>query len=101
MTGPDWPFTDPQDTVVITLDRVLRGDAPLLLVTHDEDDGAWQFLDGGHVFEDDAVPVHLGEMAQFDPGVLELADLPAGWHARRSGPGQPWRRSPGEPPPTP
>src|SRR5262245_5966479 len=41
-----WPFADPEDTAVITLDRILRGESTLRLVTHDEDDGSWQFLDG-------------------------------------------------------
>jgi len=42
----DWRFADSQDTVVVTLNRVLRGDSALLLVTHDLEDGGWQFLDG-------------------------------------------------------
>ena len=92
-----WPFTDAEDVEVIVLDRILRGESPLRLVTHDEDDGAWQFLDGGHVFEDDAVVVHLAEMAQFDPAVLTLSDLPPGWHAWRDSPDHPWRRAEGEP----
>ncbi len=36
---PDWPFDDPEETEVITLERILRGESPLLLVTHDLDDG--------------------------------------------------------------
>jgi hypothetical protein len=42
--------------------------------------------------------VLLGEIAQLDPTVLDLADLPTGWHAWREGPGQPWRKAEGEPP---
>lgn len=95
---PDWPFPDAQDFEVIVLDRILRGVSALTLVTHDEDDGAWQFLDGAHVLEDDGVTVLLGEMAQFDPSVLALADLPPGWYARRDGPGGAWERAQGEPP---
>ncbi|QEH35719.1 CYTH domain protein [Aquisphaera giovannonii] len=91
-----WPFADPEDTVVITLDRILRGASPLLLVTHDRDDGAWQFLDGEHVFEEDGVAVSLAEMVAFDPGLESLADLPAGWRAWRDRPGEPWRRAEGD-----
>jgi hypothetical protein len=94
----DWPFDEPEETEVIALRRVLRGDCPLLLVTHDEDDGSWQFLDGEHVFEEDAAVVCLGEMVQLDPSVGALADLPAGWYAWRSDPDQPWQRAEGEPP---
>src|SRR4051812_48797515 len=93
-----WPFPDVEDTEVITLGRILRGDAPLLLVTHDEDDGGWQFLDGEHVFEEDAAIIRLGEMVQFDPSLRELADLPAGSYAWRAGTDQPWSKAAGEPP---
>lgn len=98
MTGSEWPFEDPEDTQVIILERILRGESSLRLVTHDEDDGSWQFLDGDHVFEDDAVIVFLGEIVQFDPSLLSLALLPLGWHAWRDSPAEPWRSLPGEPP---
>ena len=94
----EWPFPDPENTPVITLDRILRGEALLRLVTHDEDDGSWQFLDGEHVLEEDALVVDLGEMTQFDPSLLQLAGLPLGSYAWRGRPGQPWSRAAGEPP---
>jgi hypothetical protein len=100
LSNPEaWPFSDPPETEVITLERILDGRSPNMLVTHDEDDdeSSWQFLDGEQVFEDDGVTVLLGEMVQFDPRIIELADLARGWHARRSDPGQPWGRSSGEP----
>jgi predicted adenylyl cyclase CyaB len=93
----DWRFADSQDTVVVTLERILRGDSAVLLVTHDSDDGGWQFLDGEHVFEEDGTTVLLGEMVQFDPSLLEFADLPVGWYAWRDAPDQAWRRAQGEP----
>src|SRR5271157_3619749 len=89
----DWRFADPQDTVVVTLERILRGDSSLVLVTHDAEDGGWQFLDGEHVFEEDGAIVLLGEMVQFDPSLLELADLPAGWCAWREAADRPWQRA--------
>ena len=99
--NPHWPFGDPEQTEVITLERILQGRSSVLLVTHDEDDGAWQFLDGEHVFEDDGAVVCLGEMVQLDPSLGQLGDLPVGWYAWRPEPGQPWRRAAGEPPVTP
>ena len=93
----EWRFAGSQDTAVVTLERILRGALSLLLVTHDAEDGGWQFLDGEHVFEEDGVTVLLGEMVQFDPSLLELADLPAGWYAWRAAPDQPWQRDQGEP----
>ena len=93
-----WPYADPPETEVIVLGRVLRGESSLLLVTHDEDDGGWQFLDGGQVFEDDAKAVYLAEMLQFDPSIAQLADLPVGWYADRPDPSAPWERTAGEHP---
>src|SRR4051794_39612985 len=93
----DWTFPDPEGTEVITLERILRGDSPVLLVCHDREDEGWQFLDGEHVFEEDGAAVYLGDMLQLDPSLAALADLPAGWYAWREAPGHPWRRAEGEP----
>ncbi|WP_406693412.1 hypothetical protein V5E97_20520 [Singulisphaera sp. Ch08] len=95
-----WNFTDDESTEVITLDRILRGESELRLVTHDDDDGSWQFLDGEHVLEENALVVDLGEMTQFDPTLLELADLPRGSYAWRASRDHPWSRAVGEPPHT-
>ena len=67
-------------------------------MTHDAEDGCWQFLDGEHVFENEAVVVSLGEMVQFDPSLVALADLPAGGYAWRAASERPWCRGDGEPP---
>ncbi|HEV3163922.1 MAG TPA: hypothetical protein VGZ22_07800 [Isosphaeraceae bacterium] len=98
MTEVGWPFADTPDTEVIVLERILDGEAHLLLVTHDEEDGGWQFLDGEQVFEEDAMFVCLFEMIDFDPSLRELADLPLGWHAWRASPEQPWQKAAGDPP---
>jgi adenylate cyclase len=93
----EWPFPDAESTEVITLERILRGVSPVLLVCHDGDDEGWQFLDGEHVFEADGAAVYLGDMLQLDPSLAALGDLPAGWYAWREAPGSPWRRAEGEP----
>ena len=85
-----WDFVDPPETEVITLERILHGQSSILLVTHDAEDGTWQFLDGEHVFEEDGAVVCLGEMVGIDPSLAELADLPEGWFAWRPNPGEPW-----------
>ena len=39
-----WPFDDPPHVVVFTTKSIAFRQRPVLLVTHDEEDGAWQFL---------------------------------------------------------
>ncbi|HJU66710.1 MAG TPA: GNAT family N-acetyltransferase, partial [Gemmatimonadaceae bacterium] len=88
-----WPFEDAPNTATITTVHVLDRTRPVLLVTHDADDGAWQFLCGTTNDSDDARIVGLETILEIDSRLAELADLPLGWRAWRDGPGQPWRRS--------
>ena len=86
-----WPFPDPPKTSVITTRRVVSGSHSIRLVTHDVDDGAWQFLDGDNVWEKDAVIVSLESLVLRDPSLREVADLPRGWQAQRATPTSPWQ----------
>jgi hypothetical protein len=78
--------------MVFTLNRIMRGESPILLVCHDEDDGGWQFLDGAEVVIEASALVCLHHIVELDPSLLELADLPIGWSARRSNADEPWQR---------
>jgi hypothetical protein len=89
----DWPFDDAPNTAVITTRQVLEG-APVLLVSHDADDGSWQFLCGTTDDPADARLVGLGQAYTRDPTLGELADLPEGWQAWRAAPGERWERGP-------
>lgn len=88
----DWPFEDPPNTTGITLRQIIRENAPILLVTHDADDGCWQFLSGGDFEADDGLMVSLGSMLDRDPTLAELSDLPPGGRAWRKRPDVPWQR---------
>jgi hypothetical protein len=89
----DWPFADPKNVAVFTTTHVLRRGQPILYVSHDEEDGAWQFHTGAEQLSaDDAMIVSLEEMVEHDPTILELADLPCGWYAERDSVGSSWRR---------
>lgn len=90
-----WAFEDAPETACFSLRRILQGRSEILLVTHDQGDGSWQFLDGRLANEEDAALVGLGEMIEFDPTLGELADLPRGWIGTRSSKGEEWRRSRG------
>ncbi len=87
-----WNFAQPRNLAVITVARVVAGDSPVLHVSHDQDDGGWQFLDGSAFAEIDARVVGLGRMVDNDPTLAELADLPEGFVATRDCAGGKWLR---------
>lgn len=77
-------FVDPPNTMVITLKEILDGTKTVLYVSHDEEDGMWQFLDGSDELEaDHARIVTLEEMLEIDESFSLLWDLPPGWIAER------------------
>jgi hypothetical protein len=85
----------PQD-IAITTRQVLHQRWPILLVIHDADDGAWQFVNG-HGDTDDtdsALVVGIESVSAVDPTILELSDLPMGWRAWRASVDGDWRREP-------
>jgi hypothetical protein len=92
-----WPFAEPRNVAVVTVRQVFSG-APILLVTHDTEDGIWQFLPGVTFSVSDAMVVALEEVVEQDPSLLSLADLPGGWRAERISPAEHWvrRESPPE-----
>ena len=95
MTIPaSWPFSEPPDLAVITVAQVLREGVSILYVTHDEDDGGWQFLSSESFDPTDAMVVGLREMVEHDPSVSMLADLPPGWCAKRTDGESKWERFP-------
>lgn len=87
------PFNEDQALGVITTAAVLGG-APILMVSHDEDDGGWQFLCGTTNDPNDGRIVHLYEIVEMDPTVAEVADMPVGWVAFRDSPNGRWIREP-------
>ena len=97
MTSPGanpWPFEEPESTLVFTVAQILEGWEPILKVTHDRDDGAWQFLPAGRPpSEQDARMVSLAQIVALDPSVALLANLPRGGEAKRKAAHLPWQRS--------
>ncbi len=89
-----WPFADARKTAVFTTRDILEEGKPILLVTHDQDDEAWQFHTGEIVPASEAKLVALDEIIFRDPSIVELADLPVGWSAIRDSITSPWKRQP-------
>ena len=89
-----WPFAVAHKTAVFTTRDIIEEGKPILLVMHDQDDGAWQFHTGETVPASEAKLVALDEIIFRDPSVVELADLPLGWSAIRDSITSPWKRQP-------
>ena len=92
-----WPFDQSRNCVAMTMRQVLDGSEQILLVSHDEDDHAWQFIGTSDASVADGRIVALEEIVQRDPTLLEVADLPPGWQAIRKFVGGPWTRRPHPP----
>ena len=89
-----WPFADPPNTAVITSVRILDDKDWVHYVTHDQEDGAWQFHPfSGPTSVEEAAVVGLAHMLTVEPRLAELADLPLGWHAWRESQSAPWTRA--------
>jgi hypothetical protein len=91
-SGPGWPFADPKNVAVFTTEAVLEQKRPILYITHDAEEGAWQFHDGEDLDGERGRAVSLFSMALLDSTICELAGLPPGWEAERTGPDAPWRK---------
>ncbi|NEM98005.1 immunity protein Imm33 domain-containing protein [Pontibacter burrus] len=80
-------FKEPLNTAVFTTKFVIEDKKPITYVSHDAEDGAWQFFsdDEFEDFESVAKIVGLGEIIKLDNSVLELADMPEGFYAYREG----------------
>jgi|SRR5687768_5928779 len=87
----EWPFEDERRLAVFTTTHVVRAGKPILFVSHDADDGSWQFHSGDLVSTKDMMLLALEEILEIDPSIASLVNLPLGHCARRRGPRSAWR----------
>lgn len=92
-----WKFPDDPHRKVFLSEAVGGGDEPITYVSHDADDGAWQFLGDSMAGDSGPVLQCLHQVVELDPSLIELADLPLGWLAEREKPGAAWVRQLHEP----
>ncbi|MEX5832859.1 hypothetical protein AB3332_23045 [Ralstonia solanacearum] len=95
MTSDMWVFRDPPNVAVIATRSVVFEQDWIAHVSHDLEDGAWQFR-GSQTMqtqESEAVVVSLRKIVELDSTVKELANLPLGWHAWRAAEGASWNRA--------
>jgi hypothetical protein len=90
----DWSFQDPPNVAVFTSKDIVEKGKWIYYVSHDGDDGAWQFhsIDGPPSSGSDARLVSLKSIVELDPTIAVLADLPLGWCAWRDTQNSVWQR---------
>jgi len=90
----DWPFDEAPNVATLTTRGVIDGSEWIATVSHDDDDGSWQFIGEKGARMDQAMLVALRQIFERDRSIAGLADLPEGWRAWRDGPNSPWQRGP-------
>lgn len=86
----DFPFSEAPNTASITCRHIMEGEESVTYVSHDADDGMWQFLCGREHGVDDAGVVALQQIFEFDPSVGVLSEIPMGTAVARTAPGSDW-----------
>lgn len=86
-------FEDGLDTAVFTTTFVMLDKREIVFVSHDVEDGAWQFFtdDNFENVEDYAMIVGLKELIEMDETILNIADLPKGYYATRESVNDKWK----------
>lgn len=86
----EWSFKDVPNTAVLTTKDIMKKKSQILFVSHDSDDGMWQFLDGEESDFDKVLLVGLKEIVEIDSSINSVADLPLGWIAWRKNINDSW-----------
>ncbi|MCL1927026.1 MAG: hypothetical protein FWF95_07860 [Syntrophorhabdaceae bacterium] len=86
-----YPFIDAKNIAAIICCHVIKDNKPILYVSHDADDGMWQFLCGGSHEEKDAMVVSLHKVYLHDTSVSSIATLPLGGVAERKDINSTWQ----------
>ena len=87
----EWPFEDSPQTAVFTTKSITNREKDVMIVFHDEEDGAWQFFDGGKICKDNAMIISLKEMVELDPSIIQLAGMKTGYLAVRESINSKWK----------
>lgn len=87
----DFKFKEPENTACFICDHVLNKQRPILYASHDEEDGAWQFLCGQDDHkEENAKIISLKEATELDTTINDLYEMPLGVGAERKSKKDKW-----------
>lgn len=88
-----WPFDQTENTAAITTRHVLEKNKDICVVIHYADDHSWAFLCGTTNATEDGRVISMKQAIKIDNTLLEIADLPPGWDAKRNKKGAKWYRN--------
>ena len=84
------PLGEPKNTTIITCSHIVENDADILYVSHDVEDGMWQFLCGREHVMEDARVISLNEIFTIDNTISKLSNMPCGYIAERESKDSEW-----------
>lgn len=80
-----YKFNYPKNTACFVCKHVLNKQRPILYITHEAEDGFWQFLCGhdDHPNDDDYQVISLEQVTAIDESINDLYEMPVGIGATR------------------
>lgn len=88
----EYKFQDAENTVCFVCDHVLNKERPILNVTHDKEDGIWQFMCGQNDHdESNAKIISLKQATELDNTINDLYEMPLGVGAERESINEKWQ----------
>lgn len=84
-------FKDAPDTACIICQHVLDRKNSITFISHDEEDGMWQFLCSEDHNLENVRLISLAEAFQIDGSIGQVADLPRGFVMERTEPKGRWK----------
>ena len=80
----EYKFQDTENTACFVCDHVLNKERPILNITHDLEDGFWQFMCGQNDHdESNAKIISLKQATEIDNTINDLYEMPLGVGAER------------------
>ena len=88
----DFKFNETKNTACFVCNHVLEKKRPILFVSHDKEDGSWQFLCGENDHTDENIRIiSLEEATILDSTLNDLYEMPEGIGAEREKVGMKWK----------
>ena len=88
----DYKFKEPKNTACFVCNHVLEKNRPILFVSHESNDGSWQFLCGENDHSEENIRIiSIEEAIKLDSTLNELYEMPEGFGAERKEVGKKWK----------